>query len=147
PGAAITASDISAGALEVAAANAARLGLAARVRFTGSDLLDDVDGVFDAIAANLPYVSAGAFDALQPEITRYEPRAALDGGRDGLDLVRRLVAAAPTRLKPGGLLALEIGDAQATATAGLFAAAGLTEIETHADLAGRDRVVSGWTVR
>ncbi|MFY9468706.1 MAG: hypothetical protein WAP37_01120, partial [Solirubrobacterales bacterium] len=122
-------------------------GLAARVRFTESDLLDDVDGVFDAIAANLPYVSAGAFDALQPEITRYEPRAALDGGRDGLDLVRRLVAAAPTRLKPGGLLALEIGDAQPIATAGLFAAAGLTEIETHADLAGRDRVISGRTVR
>ncbi|MFY9488236.1 MAG: peptide chain release factor N(5)-glutamine methyltransferase [Solirubrobacterales bacterium] len=143
PDATIVASDVSADALEVAAANAERLGMTGRVSFIESDLLAAVEGVFDAIAANLPYIDAREIDTLQPEITEYEPRSALDGGEDGLELVRRLVGEAIGQLRPNGLLALEIGDTQAAATAEILRAAGFIDVEAHADLAGRDRVVSG----
>ncbi|MGH2906730.1 MAG: peptide chain release factor N(5)-glutamine methyltransferase, partial [Solirubrobacterales bacterium] len=88
PDATIVASDVSAEALAVARANAGRLGF--EIDFVESDLLASVDGVFDAIAANLPYVARGELAGLQPEITDYEPALALDGGEDGLDLVRAL---------------------------------------------------------
>ncbi|MBI4898675.1 MAG: peptide chain release factor N(5)-glutamine methyltransferase [Actinobacteria bacterium] len=91
PSAAITATDVSPDALAVAAENAHRLGFGDRVQFIRADLLVGVGGEFNVIAANLPYVRAGEIDALQPEIA-FEPRAALDGGPDGLDLVRVLVA-------------------------------------------------------
>lgn len=143
PDATIVASDVSEGALEVARDNALRLGLADRVALRHSDLLDRIDGSFDAIAANLPYVRSGEIDDLQPEIG-YEPRGALDGGDDGLDLVRELVRQVRDRdaLKPGGLIALEIGDDQGPQTARILTEAGFTGAEIHQDLAGRDRVVS-----
>lgn len=147
PGCEVLATDASADALAVASANAAALGLDGRVRFARHDLLDGVTGTFDVIAANLPYVAAGEIDALQPEISRFEPRVALDGGVDGLDLVRRLVLHASRRLNPGGLLALEIGDAQAVETARILEDAGFTGAENHRDLAGRDRVVSARAAR
>ena len=143
PDATITAVDISDDALDVARANARTLGFDRRVSFARSDLLDSVDGAFDAIAANLPYVRSADIAGLQPEITRYEPVAALDGGEDGLELVRRLAAQAPAHLKPGGMLALEIGDDQAPATEAILRGAGFADVETHQDLAGRDRVMSG----
>jgi len=143
PDATITAVDISDDALDVARANARTLGFDGRVSFARSDLLDSVDRVFDAITANLPYVRSGDIAGLQPEITRYEPVAALDGGEDGLELVRRLAAQAPAHLKPGGMLALEIGDDQAPATEAILRGAGFADVETHQDLAGRDRVMSG----
>lgn len=143
PDATIVATDVSKEALEVARANAARLGLDRNVSFVESDLLGGIDGAFDAVAANLPYVCSGEIDGLQPEIG-YEPRAALDGGEDGLDLVRELARQARERgvLKPGGLIALEIGDDQGPATVGILERAGFTGAEIHTDLAGRDRVVS-----
>ncbi len=147
----VTATDVSSEALAVAAGNARRLGLEDRVRFVRADLLDGVDGRFDVISANLPYVRGGEIDALQPEIA-FEPRAALDGGPDGLDLVRALVAQiaaglapvdAPRRiLAPGGLIALEIGDDQGPATARILTDAGFESAEVHQDLTGRDRVVA-----
>jgi release factor glutamine methyltransferase len=143
PDATITAADISEDALDVARANAERLGSAARVTFHRSDLLESVDGVFDAISANLPYVTREELAGLQPEITEYEPSLALDGGADGLDLVRRLAAQAPAHLKPGGFIALEIGDDQAFATEKILQAAGFVTTEIHQDLAERDRVVTG----
>ena len=143
PDATITASDFSDDALAVAAANAAALGASERVSFVRSDLLDSVDGVFDAITANLPYVGRGEIEGLQPEITEHEPLQALDGGEDGLDLVRRLATAAPAQLKSGGLLALEIGDTQAARTAEILSDAGFTDVETHQDLTEIERVVSG----
>lgn len=142
PDATITASDISADALEVARANAEALGTKA-IAFVKSDLLEQVEGSFDAIAANLPYVEAETIAGLQPEVATYEPRLALDGGADGLDLVRRLATQAPAALKPGGLLALEIGAGQAAATETILEAAGFTDLESHKDLAGIERVVSG----
>lgn len=141
PDATITAADISSDALDVARANAERLN--ANVAFVQSDLLDSIDGVYDAITANLPYVTKAELARLQPEITEYEPALALDGGEDGLDLVRRLAQQAPAQLKPGGLLALEIGDEQGEATAEILREAGFKHVERHRDLTERDRVVTG----
>ena len=78
-----------------------------------------------------------------PADVRSEPALALDGGADGLDLVRRLVADAPPLLAPGGVLALEIGDGQAAPTRALLEAAGFVDVQTRKDLAGIERVVSG----
>ena len=130
--------DIDPGALAVARANAAALDL--DVGFALADLLDDEPA--DAILANLPYVPAGA--VLAPEIARWEPTGALFAGEDGLDLIRRLIAAVGT-LGPAApaLLALEIGPEQAGAVAALAADAGFARVECLADLAGQDRVVVG----
>jgi len=128
--------DVSADAVDVARANAVSLGL--DVAFAVGDLLDGVTGV-DAVLANLPYVAAGV--SLPPEITRYEPPGALFAGADGLDVIRRLVAAVsgPTV----GLLALEIGPEQADEVSQLLWDAGLAEVGVRDDLAGLARVVVG----
>jgi release factor glutamine methyltransferase len=101
--------DISRPALEVARRNAARHGVGDRVTFTHGDLLEGFTGTFDAIVANPPYVIDRAGPALQPEVRDHEPPVALFGGADGLALVTRLVAAAPSRLRPGGYLVFEFG--------------------------------------
>lgn len=142
PDANVTACDVSADALDLARTNAEALGLS-RVDFIESDLLSAVEGSFDAIAANLPYVEAATIATLQPEVAEFEPRLALDGGEDGLDLVRELAAQATGHLKPAGQLALEIGMGQAGQTEQILRAAGFVEIERHEDLAGIERVVSG----
>jgi release factor glutamine methyltransferase len=147
PDATITAADVSPGALEVASVNACVTGASKRVTFLHSNLLESVEGVFDAISANLPYVVSGDIDGLQPEVSKYEPRLALDGGEDGLDLVRRLTMSAPAHLKPGGLLALEIGEGQAVETEAILRRAGFVETERHEDLNGIERVVSGRTAK
>lgn len=143
PDGTVDAVDISSDALAVAQANAEQLGLAERTRFWQSDLLDAVNGSYDCIAANLPYVPAAELAALQPEITDYEPALALDGGSDGLDLVRRIVDAAPAHMNTGGLLALEIGDGQGEPVARLMREAGFAEVDVQLDLAEQERVVSG----
>lgn len=143
PDATITAADVSEDALVLARANAHALNLDDRVSFVRSDLLVGVTGRFDAIAANLPYVESAVIDTLQPEVARHEPHLALDGGDDGLDLVRRLVAQVPSHLKPGGLLALEIGAGQALETERILRAQGFTDTDRREDLAGIERVVSG----
>lgn len=143
PDATVRASDISADALALAAENAQALGAQGRVSFTQSNLLDAIDGTFDAISANLPYVLAGDIDGLQPEVARFEPRLALDGGDDGLDLVRRLAEQSPAHLRPAGMLALEIGLGQAADTEAILREQGFVNIERHADLSGIERVVSG----
>jgi len=93
--------DLSTDALALAAANVERHGLAGRITFHQADLLPPGDSKFDLIVANLPYIPAAEIAALSPEV-RHDPLAALDGGPDGLDLVRRLIDAAPERLTPGG---------------------------------------------
>ena len=142
PQAAVFASDLSTGALEVARANAERLGLA--VTFAEGDLAAPLaaDAPFSLIAANLPYIASSEMATLPPEV-KSEPALALDGGPDGLALVRRLVADAPALLAAGGALVLEIGAGQAGATAELLRAAGLTDVRTRRDLGGVERVVSG----
>jgi len=140
--AAVFASDVSAAALDVARANAERH--AAAVTFVEGDLDAPLaaHAPFSLIVANLPYVASADLSSLPPDV-RSEPALALDGGADGLDLVRRLVAAAPALLSPGGALALEIGAGQADATSALLRDAGFTDIQTRKDLAGIGRVVSG----
>jgi release factor glutamine methyltransferase len=130
--------DVDPGALAVARANGARLGL--EVSFAEADLLDAEP--VDAVLANLPYVSDGAVLAL--EITRYEPAGALFAGPDGLDAIRRLIAAVGSleRARPA-LLALEIGPEQAAEVAVLVGEAGFGTVECRADLAGMARVVVG----
>jgi release factor glutamine methyltransferase len=141
-GAAVFASDVSPVALEVARANAERLGAA--VTFVEGDLVGPLaaHAPFSLIVANLPYIPSGDLAALPADV-RSEPTLALDGGADGLDLVRRLVAAAPALLAPGGALALEIGAGQAGPTGAALRDAGFTAVEARKDLAGIERVVSG----
>ena len=141
PGTALYAVDASADALAVARANAERHGV--RVTFLEGDLAEPLAAFapFDLIVANLPYIPSAEIATLAPEV-RAEPHAALDGGPDGLDLIRRLVAAAPTLLAPGGALALEVGAGQAATVAAICVAAGLADIQQRRDLGSVDRVVS-----
>jgi release factor glutamine methyltransferase len=133
----VVATDVSAGALEVARANAARLGL--ELTFHEGDLLAGV-GKVDGVLSNPPYVAEAQRATLAPEITRHEPAGALFAGADGLAVIRRLVPAAAA-VAP--LLALEVGAGQAPAVAGLMQAAGFALVRTRRDLAGIERVVVG----
>jgi len=132
----VTGTDASPGALAVARANAARLGL--DVRFREADLLDGA-GEVDAVLSNPPYVEDGA--PLQPEIERHEPPAALYAGADGLAVIRRLAAQAGA--SAARLLALEVGMGQADEVAVVLRDAGFATTETRRDLAGIERVVIG----
>ncbi len=113
--------DKSPSALQIAALNAKRPRLAGRVELLSSDLLDALPVQVDVIAANLPYVPTSVWETLPPEIQRYEPREALDGGRDGLDVIRRLIAQAPSKMRPDGALLLEVGLGQALSVLDLVA--------------------------
>ncbi|HEX8201206.1 MAG TPA: peptide chain release factor N(5)-glutamine methyltransferase [Isosphaeraceae bacterium] len=138
------ATDTSAEALAVAAANAQALGLADRVAFHRGDLLEPVAdaGPFDAIVSNPPYIPTDVIPTLEPGVRDYEPRAALDGGRDGLRVVARLIAAAVPLLKPGGHLILEIGTAQEAPVRALVAEQTALELApTIRDFANHPRVV------
>jgi release factor glutamine methyltransferase len=133
----VTATDLSAAALAVARENARRLHL--DVRWRHCDLLAGLDARFDAVLANLPYVAARELDALMPEVSGHEPRVALDGGPDGLALLRSLCA----QLGSAGFAALEIGAGQAKAVRPILARAGFARVEVRRDLAGIERVVVG----
>ena len=109
PEARVDASDISAAALEVAAQNVRAHKLAKRVRLVRSDLFEKLDGRYDLILSNPPYVSTPSMRRL-PREYRYEPGIALAGGRQGLDAVAKIIEAAPRHLNPGGLLVCEVGD-------------------------------------
>jgi release factor glutamine methyltransferase len=108
PEAKILAVDVSDDALALAQENAARLNLGSRVRFLKSRLLENVEGVFDLIVANLPYISTQERHTLSREVL-HDPEVALFAGTEGDELVRDLIAEAPSRLDPGGMLALELG--------------------------------------
>ncbi|HYH54953.1 MAG TPA: peptide chain release factor N(5)-glutamine methyltransferase [Solirubrobacterales bacterium] len=146
PGCAVTATDTSPGALEVARANAQRLGLADRIGFLHGTL--PTEGSFDLILANLPYVAERDWPSLQPEVMQWEPREALLAGPDGLDAYRALISECGRALSPypgrsSTTLAVEVGEGQAPAVAELLRGAGFGEIETRRDLAGIERVVLG----
>ena len=111
PAATVYATDISAGALEVADANLSRHGVAARVCLREGDLLDALPGPVDVIVSNPPYIPTGDLPSLPPDVRR-EPVEALDGGPDGLSATRRLIRAAPAYLRPGGRLLVEIAPEQ-----------------------------------
>lgn len=133
--------DISEDALELARLNASRLGLnGAAIRFLRSDLFEKVDGEFDLIVANLPYIPSAEIPTLSKEVRR-DPTLALDGGTVGTEIIARLVAEAPAHLKPGGLIALELGHDQAPAVIAMCQAARLVEARAENDLQGVDRFV------
>lgn len=140
PDAHVVAVDVSPGALAVAARNAAAHGVADRLTFVHSDLFDAVgaDARFDVIVSNPPYCRPD--DPVSPELA-FEPHRALAAGSDGLDIVRRLIAAAPARLRAGGWLAMELGRGQDAAVRALARATGLADIAIEPDLAGISRVL------
>lgn len=143
PTAKIFASDLSEGAIAVARENAYRLG-AYNVAFLSGDLFEPAGAArFDVVTANPPYIATGEIATLQADIREFEPRLALDGGPDGLAIVRRIVQAAPDHLAAGGVLALEIGAGEADATRALFEARGFRDVRADRDLARIERVVSG----
>lgn len=138
------ATDVSAPALEIARRNAATHGVAARLEFARASWWQAVPEAarFDLVVSNPPYVTEAAYATLAPEITRFEPRAALTPGGDGRDAYRAILAGLD-RLAPGGRLIVEIGADQGAEVAALMAASGLGGVRVLRDLAGRDRVVEG----
>ncbi len=142
PEADLIATDISPDALALARRNAERHRVAERIRFLHGDLLAPLDAPVDVIAANLPYVRTGDFEAGPPEIREHEPRLGLDGGPDGLRLITRLLRDAPPCLKPGGALFAEIGEERGKGALSL-ARESFPEarIEVKRDLSGLDRVL------
>jgi release factor glutamine methyltransferase len=137
PAARITATDISTVALEVARRNATRHHVANRVQFKFADLLDGVEGPFEVIACNPPYVAERDRRGLQPEVRDHEPGIALFGGTDGFNLVERLVRGAAIQLRPGGFLLFEFGLGQDERIEALIAGTeGLRLRELRRDLQG-----------
>ncbi len=148
PRARVIATDISPDALAVAQMNATRLNIAERVQFIQGDLLDPVDERFDLLVANLPYIPRVRYKDLPVEIRRFEPRLALEGGEDGLALVRRLLGQLESHAAPGGIAFLEISEEQGEATIELARQMlPLASIKVHQDLEGLDRVLEIWGLR
>ena len=139
----VTAADISKEALKIAAINAAEAGVADRVEFVCSNLFDNLKRrSFDVILSNPPYIPTGDLPELDSEVRLHEPSIALDGGSDGLDIIRRLIREAPPFLNPGGLLAIEIGINQSEAVQKLFTAS-FSEIGIIKDFQGIPRIIKG----
>jgi release factor glutamine methyltransferase len=138
PEAKISGTDISEDALALARENAARLGLSDRVRFFKSNLLENVDGIFDLIVANLPYIAAQDRHTLSREVL-HDPEVALFSGAHGDELVRELIEQAPARLRPGGMLALEIGTGQSEAFLSILAEKNYRDICSKNDYSGVTR--------
>lgn len=129
-------------AIALAQRNAERNGVRVTL-FEGSLFEPFADQRFDLIVSNPPYIPTADLETLQPEVREYEPRAALDGGPDGLDFYRIIVPAAPEHLNPGGWLMVELGIGQAEAVLGMFGQAGFGDCFTAKDPNGIDRVVGG----
>lgn len=142
PSLSVTAVDISADALAVARENARRNGVF--VRFLQGDLFAPCRGeTFHMVVSNPPYIPSNEIESLQPEVRDHEPRSALDGGSDGLELYRRLVPEAVRHLSPGGWLLVETGIGEGPAVRELFASAGFCDMVTAVDPSGIERVVVG----
>jgi release factor glutamine methyltransferase len=145
PGSEVVAVDISAAALELARANAARLQLDQRVRFVESNLLAGLapDARFDFVVSNPPYVGSSAPEKVQREVRDFEPRVAVFAGESGLEVYRRLIPQAREHLTPGGWLVMEIGFSMEAAVRGLLE--GWQEVRVTHDLQGIPRVVAAKT--
>ena len=141
----VLATDCSPAALAVARANAGNLGVADRVRLLCSDLFSALapEVSFDLIVSNPPYIAESEMATLQPEVGQWEPRLALAGGKDGLDVIRRIVGGCRTRLRPGGWLFMEIGVGQRQGVLDLFLGQHhlFSDVEVVPDWAGRARVL------
>ena len=136
--------DVSGDALSLAKENAARCGLADKVRFAAMDGLDDFDEpeIVDIIVSNPPYIESAACEALAPNVKDWEPRLALDGGASGLDFYDRYLADALNVLKPGGAVFFEIGESQGDALRKLMTDYGFRNVKVEKDYSGHDRYAS-----
>jgi release factor glutamine methyltransferase len=146
PASQVFAVDASADALAVAKENAIRLGAAAQIAWLLGDLFEPLAAPapkFELITANPPYIPEEELAALSPDIRDFEPRLALSGGTDGLEVLRRIVRDAPRFLRPAGVLAVEMGMGQASRLLELFSEAGFVEVTVDKDYGGHDRVASG----
>jgi release factor glutamine methyltransferase len=141
PGARVLATELDPGALAWARGNAERFGVELLAGDLDQPLPAELAGQVDVLCANVPYVPSGAIATLPRDVRDHEPLLALDGGPDGLDVLRRLAATAARWLAPGGRLLCEIGESQAEAATTLLSAAGLVDVTVHPDLADRDRVL------
>jgi len=141
PNARGVATDVSVAALHVARGNAERLKLASRCSFVACNLADGVQGRFDLIVSNPPYIARGAIALLDPEVRDFDPRLALDGGADGLDAYRAIAASVPPLLAPGGRLIMELGVGQAPPVTALFEAAKFIVLSIRNDLGGIARAL------
>lgn len=146
PGVKLYATDLSDAALANTRANVAQLGLTGRVGVLQGSLLEPIPAQrpVDVVVSNPPYIRSADLETLEPEVSKWEPALALDGGPDGLEVYKRLVPAAAARARQAVLV--EIGFDQGDAVSRLFAAAGLADVEVLQDLGGRDRVVRGRVV-
>jgi release factor glutamine methyltransferase len=142
PQAEVHASDVSEDALALARENAERLGSLQRIHFVRSNLLDNVDGMFDVIVANLPYISTADRTKLAPEVL-HDPTVALFGGERGDESIRQLIEEASGHFRPGGLLALEIGNEQSASLLQLLAEKNYHDIEARKDYSGTPRFLFG----
>jgi len=133
--------DLSAAALNVATRNGDALGLGKQATFMQSDWFETVEGQFDLIVVNPPYIAMAEMAGLQPEILKWEPMSALTPGISGLEAYAEIAAEIGTYLGENGRVLMEIGPTQAEAVRGLFEQVGLGLIAVHKDLDGRDRVV------
>lgn len=142
----IVASDISVAALALARRNVERMGLSDRVSLRHADCFEPVDrmgplGVFDLLVANPPYIREGEIADLQPEVARWEPRLALDGGSDGLGFYRRIASDLAAHLEAHGCALIEIDERQPAALPAIFAGSGAAIYSTIPDLSGKPRAV------
>jgi release factor glutamine methyltransferase len=145
PGAIGVGTDIDAATLQIARRNAKEADVLQRVEFLQADWLIGVTGKFDIVVSNPPYVRSGDVCALEPEVSRFDPRIALDGGADGLDAYRAILANAAGSLKPGGWIAFEVGNQQATDVMALcrhYSFANDENPRVWHDLGGRVRCVA-----
>jgi release factor glutamine methyltransferase len=141
PGSFATGTDIAQGALDTAAANALRHGLGGRFSAVRSNWFDAVEGRFDLIVSNPPYIESAHIATLAPEVRLFDPRAALDGGADGLDAYRAVAAGAAAHLAEGGAVAVEIGHLQKADVTTIFLANGYAIDAEAKDFGGRDRAL------
>ncbi|MEM0946236.1 MAG: peptide chain release factor N(5)-glutamine methyltransferase [Pseudomonadota bacterium] len=142
-----TGTDLSAAARATAEGNAVALGLSARAEIRAADWFDGVEGQYDLIVSNPPYIAQSEMAGLAPEVQNWEPRLALTDEGDGLSAYHAIAAGVAAHLVPGGQLLVEVGATQGARVCTLFQAAGLVDVAVHPDLDGRDRVVSAHAAR
>ena len=137
----VTAIDVSEDALTTASANARRHGVEQRVSFVKSDMFSRVDGKFDLIVSNPPYIPTADMSCLAREVIDHDPHTALDGGADGLEFYRRIFASVHEYLKPSGMVVVEIGIEQKNSVSEIALVSGFDLAKTQKDLAGIDRIL------
>jgi release factor glutamine methyltransferase len=133
--------DLSEQAIKAASTNAGRCGIGRRAEFRVADLAHEPEGPFDIVVANPPYIPSAEIERLGTEVRDHDPRLALDGGSDGLDAYRAIAARSKELLRPGGLMAVEVGASQAQDVAAILVGSGQVPRRIVKDIAGIDRVV------